>query len=134
LIPDLARHPAVNWFPSIATSHLTHSCGVAFGIPLDRTPTIKYDRANGVATGRGDVGVGASNLAGRLLADLMTETGSELSRLPIMGHRSRNWEPEPVRLSGITIVRHSLARTKRKAERLGRYLARLTTAQRFWRA
>jgi len=57
----------------------------------------------GIARGRGCVGVGVatSNLAGRLLADLITETGSDLSRLPITAHRSRVGETEPTRWSGI---------------------------------
>lgn len=46
-------------------------------------------------------GVTTTNLAGRTLADLVTDTGSALTRLPWVGHRSRRWEPEPLRWLGI---------------------------------
>jgi hypothetical protein len=45
--------------------------------------------------------VAASNLAGRTLADLITGTDSDLAHLPWVGHRSRPWEPEPLRWLGI---------------------------------
>ena len=38
-----------------------------------------------------------ANLAGRTLADLITDTESPRTDLPWVGHRSRNWEPEPLR-------------------------------------
>jgi hypothetical protein len=46
-------------------------------------------------------GVGTTNLAGRTLADLITGTATELVDLPWVGHRSRRWEPEPLRWIGI---------------------------------
>ena len=46
-------------------------------------------------------GVGTSNLAGRTLADLVLERDSELVTLPWVNHRSRTWEPEPLRWLGI---------------------------------
>ena len=41
-----------------------------------------------------------ANLAGRTLADLITGTDSEITRLPWVGHRSPGWEPEPLRWLG----------------------------------
>ena len=46
-------------------------------------------------------GVAAANLAGRTLAELVTETDSPRIDLPWVGHRSRQWEPEPLRWLGI---------------------------------
>ena len=42
-----------------------------------------------------------TNLAGRTLADLITGRDTDLTRLPWVGHRSRRWEPEPLRWLGI---------------------------------
>ena len=46
-------------------------------------------------------GVGASNLAGRTLADLITGSDSERAHHPWVGHRSPRWEPEPVRWTAV---------------------------------
>ena len=51
----------------------------------------------------------AANLAGRTLADLITGVDSELTRLPWVGHRSRRWEPEPLRWLGINAALHATA-------------------------
>jgi hypothetical protein len=58
---------------------------------------------DGVAWAGGYVGdgVAATNLAGRTLRDLILGTGSDLVRLPWVGHRSRAWEPEPLRWLGV---------------------------------
>ena len=45
-------------------------------------------------------GLSTTNLAGRTLADLVTGTGSDLTRLPWAGHRSPRWESEPLRFAG----------------------------------
>lgn len=42
-------------------------------------------------------GVAAANLAGRTLADLITGSDSSRVELPWVGHRGRNWGPEPLR-------------------------------------
>ena len=57
----------------------------------------------GIAWAGGYVGEGvaAANLAGRTLADLITGRPSELTALPWVDHRSRRWEPEPLRWLGI---------------------------------
>ena len=56
----------------------------------------------GLAWAGGYVGDGVSttNLAGRTLADLITGSESALTALPWVGHRSRDWEPEPLRWLG----------------------------------
>jgi len=46
-------------------------------------------------------GLAATNLAGRTLADLVSGTDSELTRLPWVGRRVRTWEPEPIRWLGV---------------------------------
>ena len=77
-------------------------------------------------------GVSTSNLAGRTLADLITGTASDLLTLPWVGHRSRRWEPEPLRWAGINgglrlarLVDRREAATGRPS-RLGTVLGALT--------
>ncbi len=94
----------VELFPALGpTPPVTHRWGGPLGVPRDWTASVGFDRATGLAWGGGYVGdgVGTSNLAGRTLADLITGSASDLTRLPWVGNRSRRWEPEPVRWLGI---------------------------------
>jgi hypothetical protein len=45
--------------------------------------------------------VTATNLAGRTLADLGLDRSTPRTALPWVDHRSRNWEPEPLRWLGV---------------------------------
>ncbi|GAB1515204.1 NAD(P)/FAD-dependent oxidoreductase [Actinophytocola sp. KF-1] len=94
----------VELFPALGPRPpISHRWGGPLGVPRDWTASVGFDRATGLAWGGGYVGdgVGTSNLAGRTLADLITGTASELVALPWVGHRSRRWEPEPLRWLGI---------------------------------
>ena len=64
-------------------------------------------------------GVGTTNLSGRTLADLITNTPSELATLPWVGHRSRKWEPEPLRFLGINTMAYLPIGADRHVERHG---------------
>jgi glycine/D-amino acid oxidase-like deaminating enzyme len=90
-------------FPATARVPIAHAwCGV-LGVPRDWSTTVTYDRATGLGAAGGYVGSGlaATNLAGRTLADLVLGTDSELTGLPWVGRRVRNWEPEPIRWLGV---------------------------------
>ena len=65
--------------------------------------SVGLDRERGLAWAGGYVGdgVATTNLAGRTLADLIIGRDTDLTRLPWVGHRSRRWEPEPLRWLGI---------------------------------
>jgi glycine/D-amino acid oxidase-like deaminating enzyme len=101
-------HTLRRLFPAIGRVPVTHAWGGPLGIPRDWYPSVGLDRGTGLAWGGGYVGdgVASSNLAGRTLADLILERQSELTQLPWVNHRSRLWEPEPLRWLG---VRASLA-------------------------
>jgi glycine/D-amino acid oxidase-like deaminating enzyme len=76
-------------FPAAAEVPIAHAwCGV-LGVPRDWSTTVTYDRATGLGAAGGYVGSGlaATNLAGRTLADLVSGTDSELTRLPWVGRR-----------------------------------------------
>lgn len=77
-------------------------CGV-LAVPRDWTAGVAFDPATGLGEAGGYVGHGvtAANLAGRTLADLVTKRDTALTVLPWVGHRSRAWEPEPLRWLGV---------------------------------
>lgn len=81
----------------------THQWGGCLGIARDWAASVGLDRATGIGWAGGYVGDGVSttNLAGRTLADLVTGADSDLVSLPWVNHRSRSWEPEPLRWLGI---------------------------------
>jgi glycine/D-amino acid oxidase-like deaminating enzyme len=118
MLRDLARA----WFPVLRDVRFTHAWGGAVGMPRDWMPTFAYDRRTGIGTARGYTGHGVStaNLAGRVLSDLITERDSEITHLPMVNHRSRFWEPEPLRWLGVRFTQVGLARVDARAERTGK--------------
>jgi glycine/D-amino acid oxidase-like deaminating enzyme len=89
-------------FPMLAGTPITHRWGGPLGIARDWHASVGLDRTTGLAWAGGYVGDGVSttNLAGRTLADLILSRSSPLVALPWVGHRSRDWEPEPLRWLG----------------------------------
>lgn len=96
------RRTLVELFPAAADAAVTHRWGGPLGVPRDWHAAVEYDPVNRIGRAGGYVGDGLSttNLAGRTLADLLTGTHSDLTRLPWVGHRSPDWEPEPLRFLG----------------------------------
>jgi glycine/D-amino acid oxidase-like deaminating enzyme len=90
-------------FPVLRDVAITHRWGGPLGVPRDWHASVRFDRATGLGSAGGYVGDGValSNLAGRALAHLVCGTGHDITTLPIVGHRSRQWEPEPLRWLGI---------------------------------
>jgi glycine/D-amino acid oxidase-like deaminating enzyme len=89
--------------PQVGDARFTHAWGGPLGIARDWAASVGLDRRTGMAWAGGYVGdgVGTSNLAGRTLADLVLGRDSDLVTLPWVDHRSRRWEPEPLRWLGI---------------------------------
>jgi glycine/D-amino acid oxidase-like deaminating enzyme len=83
---------------------IAYEWGGPLGIPRDWMPSVGLDSGLGWAGGYVGDGVAATNLAGRTLADLIVGKQSELTALPWVGHRSRRWEPEPLRWLGVNTV------------------------------
>jgi glycine/D-amino acid oxidase-like deaminating enzyme len=109
------------WFPRLKDVRFSHAWGGPLGAPRDFMPTFMFDPKSGVASARGYVGngVATTNLAGRVLADLITETKSEITTLPCVNHRSPNWEIEPFRYIGVHFIQREYWRIDQKAERTG---------------
>ncbi|MEP6481319.1 MAG: FAD-binding oxidoreductase [Rhodoglobus sp.] len=116
-------------FPAIGDVAVTHAWGGPLGVPRDWHASAGFDPATGIATAGGYVGDGLSttNLAGRTLADLMTGTDSELTRLPWANHRSPRWEPEPLRFLGANagLVATTIADAEERITRRPSLAARL---------
>jgi glycine/D-amino acid oxidase-like deaminating enzyme len=90
-------------FPVVRDWRVTHAWGGALGVPRDWCASVGLDRATGLAWAGGYVGDGVTttNLAGRTLRDLVLGRQTRLTRLPWVGHRSPDWEPEPLRWLGV---------------------------------
>ncbi len=112
----------VDLFPVVAPAKVTHAWGGALGIARDWTASVGVDRATGMGWAGGYVGDGVSttNLAGRTLADLVLGRDTELTRLPWVDHRSRSWEPEPLRWLGINAGLRAMTWADSEEARTGR--------------
>jgi glycine/D-amino acid oxidase-like deaminating enzyme len=99
------RKTLIELLPALRGVTFTHGWGGAIGMPRDWHASVGLERATGMAWAGGYVGdgVGTSNLAGRTLADLILDRETDLVDLPWVGHRSRQWEPEPLRWLGINV-------------------------------
>jgi glycine/D-amino acid oxidase-like deaminating enzyme len=77
-------------------------CGV-LAVPRDWCASVDLDPASGLGAAGGYVGHGvtSTNLAGRTLRDLVLRHDTDLTRMPWVGHRTRRWEPEPLRWLGV---------------------------------
>jgi glycine/D-amino acid oxidase-like deaminating enzyme len=97
------RRSLTNLLPATAGIEFTHAWGGPLGIARDWHPGVGYDPSTGMGHAGGYVGDGVAltNLAGRTLADLVTTRDTALTRLPWVQHRSRKWEPEPLRWIGV---------------------------------
>lgn len=115
-------------FPQLQGTGFTHAWGGPLGIARDWSASVGLDRATGLAWAGGYVGDGVSttNLAGRTLRDLIMGNSTELTALPWVNHRSRRWEPEPLRWIGInaglramTLADSEEARTRQESKIAG---------------
>jgi glycine/D-amino acid oxidase-like deaminating enzyme len=99
----MLRETLVEIFPQVGDAAITHRWGGPLGLPRDWYCGVGLDRATGMAWAGGYVGDGVTttNLAGRTLCDLILERESNITSLPWVGHRSRRWEPEPIRWMSI---------------------------------
>jgi glycine/D-amino acid oxidase-like deaminating enzyme len=118
---EMLRCAAKSWFPALGGARFTHAWGGPLAVPRDWMPTMSYDPKSGVATARGYTGQGVAtaNLSGRTLADLILGRDTAVTRLPTANHRSRSWEPEPLRWLGVRYVQRGLKRVDDRAERSG---------------
>jgi glycine/D-amino acid oxidase-like deaminating enzyme len=122
VVHEALRHTLVDLFPELADASITHRWGGPLGIARDWFTSVGLDPVTGVAWAGGYVGDGLSttNLAGRTLRDLILRRDTELTGLPWVGHRSKRWEPEPLRYLGINAGLRLAATADHAEERAGR--------------
>jgi glycine/D-amino acid oxidase-like deaminating enzyme len=129
--PEFDRHAEVQdslrvllgeMFPALGDAKVTHRWGGPIGAPRDWYCSVGFDQTQGQAWAGGYVGDGVTttNLAGRTLADLITRRDTDLTSLPWVNHRSRKWEPEPLRWVGINTMLRLPIGADRYEERTGR--------------
>jgi glycine/D-amino acid oxidase-like deaminating enzyme len=118
---ERARRSVVEWFPMLEGVKFTHAWGGPLGMPRDWMPTVAFDPASKIGTARGYTGQGVAttNLAGRILANLILDEGSDLAKLPLAQRRSPDWEPEPFRWLGVRYTQDAFLRID-KAREAGR--------------
>jgi glycine/D-amino acid oxidase-like deaminating enzyme len=109
-------------FPALGAARVTHTWGGCLGVPRDWFTSVGYDEQTGMAWAGGYVGDGVSttNLAGRTLAELIAGADHGLAGLPWVGHRSRRWEPEPLRYLGVNLSLAIMGSADRVEARTGK--------------
>ncbi|WP_062200678.1 NAD(P)/FAD-dependent oxidoreductase [Demequina salsinemoris] len=102
-VHEALRTEIVAMLPQLTGVRFTHAWGGALGVARDWHASVGLDRDSGLAWAGGYVGDGVTttNLAGRTLRDLILGEETALTALPWVGHRSRRWEPEPLRWLGV---------------------------------
>ena len=108
--------------PVLKKVKITHRWGGLFGLSRQGRPFVQFDRQTGLGAAGGYVGEGvaASNLAARMLADLVLERESSLTELAWTRGSSANWPIEPVRWLGakaVNMLGHAADRTESKTGR-----------------
>ena len=108
----LRRYLFSELFPQLKDVRITHTWGGNLGMSRRFHPHMLIDRRNGIALsgGYGGEGVGATNLGGRTLADLILGNDSLETRQNWVIHDRamtdalRAWEPEPCRWLGYNAI------------------------------
>lgn len=107
-------------FPTLAGTRITHRWGGPLGVPRDWMASVGRHGSYAWAGGYVGDGVGTTNLAGRTLAQLITDQRSELTALPWVDHQSPKWEPEPLRWIGANLGLRTMTWADAIEDRTGR--------------
>ncbi len=109
-------------FPVLMDYEVTHRWGGPLGVNRHWRPTVTFDPKTGIGSAGGYVGEGvaASNLAARILVDLVLDQDSEILSLPWVDDHAKNWEVEPVRFLGARLLQHAAERADACEAELGR--------------
>jgi len=120
-------------FPVLRETRVDYTWGGALGVPRDWFASVGFDPTLKLAYAGGYVGdgVGAANLAGRTLADLIGGRRTELTSLPWVGHHSPKWEVEPFRWLGANLGLRVMDSADAEEARTGRPSRRAALFARF---
>jgi glycine/D-amino acid oxidase-like deaminating enzyme len=114
-------------FPAASQARITHHWGGSLAVPRDWCTTTTFDRTTGMGFvgAFGGHGVTAANISGRTMRDLILNQETDLTSLPWVGHRSRNWEPEPLRFIAARMITKTLESADTHEERTGKTAKRV---------
>ena len=114
----MIQRSVLEWFPSLEGVRFTHAWGGPVGMPRDWMPAVRYNAGSGIASimGYTGQGVSTSNLAGRLLAGLITGRQTGLENLPLAQRSSPCWEMEPLRWLVVRYMQGAFLRIDEAAE------------------
>jgi glycine/D-amino acid oxidase-like deaminating enzyme len=120
-------------FPAAADAVITHHWGGPLAVPRDWSMSVGFDPATrlGWAGGYSGHGVVAANIAGRTLADLALGRDTDRTTLPWVRHRSRSWEPEPLRFMASRMIVRTLERADQIEDHTGRPARRVRLVRPF---
>jgi glycine/D-amino acid oxidase-like deaminating enzyme len=101
------------YFPTVDTT-VEHAWSGVLGVTRDWCTSVSFDAATGIGHTLGYAGHGVTTayVASKSLADLTLGLDTPHSTLPWVDHRSRSWEPEPIRWTGV----HAMYRLFRVAD------------------
>ena len=120
-------------FPAAADAAITHHWGGTLAVPRDWSMGVHFDPATrtGWAGGYSGHGVVAANISGRTMAQLVLGEQSDLTSLPWVGHRSRRWEPEPLRWMASRAIVQTLGSADRFEDTTDRTARRVRLVRRY---
>jgi len=106
---ELVRNALLDFFPALRGCRFTHAWGGAMGVSRSLNPAVCFDRGRGLGWAGGYLGegVGATNLAGRTMADLVLARDTERTHMYWVNPENERrldqnlWEVEPLRWLGI---------------------------------
>jgi hypothetical protein len=95
--------------------------------------SVSFNESTGVgyAGGYSGHGVVATNIAGRTLRDMVLNDQTPLTALPWVNHKSRLWEPEPLRWVVSNSIVQVLAAADRKEDQSDQPALRVSAIQAF---
>ena len=114
----LIQRSVLEWFPSLEGIRFTHGWGGPVGMPIDWTPSVRFSPESriGFAGGYTGQGVATANLAGQMLAGMITGRTTGLESLPFAQRYSANWIPEPLRWPVVRYMQSAFQRIDEAAE------------------
>jgi len=85
---------------------VTNRWGGLMGVNRHWKPCVTFDPSTGIGTAGGYTGEGvaASNLAARILADLVLDNDTDITQLGWVNDTAGRWEPEPFRWTGSQVL------------------------------
>ena len=109
-------------FPAASQARITHHWGGSLAVPRDWCMRTTFDRKTGLGFvgAFGGHGVTAANISGRTMRDLILGQSTDLTSLPWVGHRTRSWEPEPLRFVAARLITKTLETSDAYEERTGK--------------